>query len=227
MRGREGDAWLQAVTEREPKRLVQTISEVGFEGILVDREGYADHGVEIERALRQVLGVDPVMGSTGRLSFFALGPYNGAGRAKTADEPERRRDLALHPVYFTWQGGFSGTESLERLTWRWCSAAGELAIDNGGRFERPVSIRMTAFAANPPASLEIDGDLTSARFELGQKGTPVALALKVPPGHHTIRFRSNGQPADAPGDPRTLVWRAEDPVAEEVPPLGENGRPVP
>jgi hypothetical protein len=174
-----------------------------------------------------VLGVEPVVGSTGRLAFFTLGPFNSAAHAKTPEERERRRDLALHPVFFKWRGGFSGTESLSGLTWRWCAAAGELAVDNGSRAVRQVSITATAFAARPPASLEIDGDLTSARLELGPKGTPLALSLAVPPGHHTIRFRSNGQPADAPGDPRTLVWRAENPVAEETSLLGENGRTVP
>jgi hypothetical protein len=226
MRGRAGDAWLAAVSEQEPPRLLRTLTDAGFEGLLIDRQGYADGGVAIEDAFRRLLGGEPVVGTTGRLVFFDLGASKGAARANVGTaERERRQELALHPLFLSWGGGFSGMEALSGRSWRWCSAGGELTIENGSRFDRQVSVRMTAVAAKPPASLEIDGDLTSARFELGPQGAMVSLSLRVPPGRHTVRFRSDGQRADAPGDPRVLVWRAEAPVAEETS-LGEDGRPV-
>ena len=166
------------------------------------------------------------MGTTGRLVFFNLGTSKGAGRANvSAGERERRQELALHPLFFSWGGGFSGVETEPGRSWRWCSAEGELAIENGSRFDRQVSVRMTAVAAKPPASLQIDGDLTSAKFDMGPQGAMVSMSVRVPPGRHTIRFRSDGQRADAPGDPRVLVWRAEAPVAEETS-SREDGRPV-
>jgi phosphoglycerol transferase len=219
MRGRPGDAWLMAVTGREPRQLVETVSDAGFEGILVDRQGYADGGAEIEQALRGMLAVEPVVGTMGRLAFFNLGPFNRtAHQGLSADERERRRTRALYPLRFQWGRGFFGPESLPSgPTWRWSSGRGEIAVDNGSRVVRRVSLKMTAFAGKPPARLEIDGDLTSSRIQLGAQGAPISLALDVPPGHHVIRFRSDGKPVDAPNDPRTLIWRAEDAVLEEVP----------
>jgi phosphoglycerol transferase len=218
MRGRTGDAWLTIVAGREPGRLVETISAAGFEGILIDRNGYEDGGVQLETALAPILAVEPIVGTTGRMSFFPLGSFNQAAQAgMTAREQERRRDLALHPLLVFWRGGFSEPEGVPGRTWRWCSATGELVIENGSRSDGQLSIRMTLAAANPPASLQIDGDLTSSRVELGPKGAPLSLTLRVTPGRHVIRFRSDGKAADAPGDPRTLIWRAEDPIVEEMP----------
>jgi hypothetical protein len=63
-------------------------------------------------------------------------------------------------------------------------------------------------AAHSPAVLTIEGDLLAETIELAGP-TRFVRTLKVPPGRHVIRFRSDGRPAEAPGDPRTLIWRAE------------------
>jgi hypothetical protein len=41
--------------------------------------------------------------------------------------------------------------------------------------------------------------------------------LELPPGHHVLRFSSDGRPADAPHDPREMVWRFESFAFEELP----------
>jgi phosphoglycerol transferase len=216
MRGRAGDAWLAEVSRRDPAELVQAVTAAGFQGILVDRDGYADHGAQIERALFGLLGAEPLVG--GELSFFTLGRLQQRAQAElTPEAREQRRDRALHPVFFSWAGGFSGVETDSGRSWRWCSGSGEILIENGSRTARPIAIRMTVIAGKPPAHLDLDGDLVSRRLELGPRAIPLALSLSVPPGRHRITFRSDGRPADAAGDPRTLVWRAEDPVLEEGP----------
>jgi hypothetical protein len=229
MRGRSGDGWLSLVSRRTPRELIETLSDAGFAGILVDRHGYQDGAAAIEAILRGALGVEPMVSSTGRLSFFNLGPFNQAARNRmTPEEQERRRDLALHPLLFFWRAGFSNLESAAGRTWRWCDREGELVIENGSRNERLLSIKMTLAAANPPARLTIDSALVSERLELAPMGTAFTRTLKVPPGRHMIRFRSDGKPASAPNDPRVLIWRAEDPVVEQVPgPEVLPGRPSP
>ena len=106
-----------------------------------------------------------------------------------------------------------GSIELSGLTKRFS----EIAVDNGGSVTRKVSLRMTAIAGRPPASLEIGGDLTSLHVQLDRAPVPIALSLDVPPGRHLVQFRSDGKPVVAPNDPRVMVWRAENPVLEELP----------
>ena len=91
MFGRPGDAWTNAVAELPIPELVRTLSEVGFEGILVDRDGYADDGAAIVAALTAELGADSGARATDRQVFFDLRAAEreglrprGPGRARTS-----------------------------------------------------------------------------------------------------------------------------------------------
>jgi len=55
-----------------------------------------------------------------------------------------------------------------------------------------------------------DYDFTPKTVTLAPGGTPIARTLRVPPGRHWIRLRSDGAPAIAPKDPRRLVFQAFD-----------------
>jgi hypothetical protein len=46
----------------------------GFGGIFVNRKGYADHGAEVEEALRRLLGPPLVVSSNGNLALYRLEP---------------------------------------------------------------------------------------------------------------------------------------------------------
>ena len=89
MFGRLGDAWTNAVADQPVPELVRTLSDVGFEGILVDRDGYADDGAAIVAALAAELGADSGEQATDRQVFFSLRAANekafaGPGRARTS-----------------------------------------------------------------------------------------------------------------------------------------------
>ena len=217
MRGRAGDLWLREVSNRPPTALIDTLSDGGFAGIVVDRFGYDDKGHGIESALGAQLGPPRATSPNDRFVFFDLTTYSDVGRAKdTAAERERRRDRALHPLLFRWGQGFFAPEEANGRRFRWCARTGQLEVINESAQARTMTIEMTAAAGRPPASLDIEGALISGRFELGSEGARISRRITVPTGRHVIRFRSDGPPADAPHDPRTLIWRAEDVVLEEV-----------
>jgi phosphoglycerol transferase len=210
MRGRGGDAWARDVSEREPGRILEALADAGFGGVLVDRSGYVDRGAAVEAEFRTVLGNEPIAGVDGRLVFFDLAEFGrrlheGQSRA----EIELRLLLAQHPLALTWASGFYDVERAESRAFRWCQALGELRVTNDTALRRTATVRATLVAAHGPARLTVLGDLLVDTIELAG-GVPFVREIEVPPGDHVIRFACDGRPADAPTDPRTLVWRVEN-----------------
>jgi hypothetical protein len=154
---------------------------------------------------------------SGRLAFFGLADYARRRNAKVSpEELEYARYLMVHPLALHWVNGFYETEHESNRLFRWCNATGEIHIDNDTAARRRASITMTLVAAHPPARLTIDGDLLSTGVDLVAV-MPFTREIDVPPGHHVIRFACDGKRADAPTDPRTMVWRIENFVFEELP----------
>ena len=72
MKGREPAARLQQMAERPVPEMVGFLHQTGFQGIYIDRNGYADRGTALEAELSQVLSSTPVVSANGRLAFFPL-----------------------------------------------------------------------------------------------------------------------------------------------------------
>jgi hypothetical protein len=211
MRGRPPDTWVDEVSRFVPADLVKVLSDAGFDGILVDRFGYGDQGREMEAALGKALDATAVVSRDRRQAFFSLTSYNQ--RAHAGESPEVRaakREHAMHPLVFTWGKGFFDEERDPFNIFRWCSGTCDLEVRNDAATDRQASLQMTLMAAQPPANLFIEGDIMAGSLELKVEGTKLTHVITVPPGRHVLRLRSDGKRADAPGDPRVLVWRAVD-----------------
>ena len=211
MFGRPGDAWTNAVADQPVPDLVRTLSDVGFDGILVDRDGYVDDGAAIVAALRAELGADSGARATDRQVFFDLRAANEKAFAGAAPgERERRRQEALNRPLLRWPGGFFPPEHDPGTTFRWCAGDCAIEIDNPAGHDARVIVSMRVSAAQAPASLRVTGDLWEDVIALLPGGTPISRALRVPGGRHWIRLRSDSAPAIAPRDPRRLVFRVDD-----------------
>jgi phosphoglycerol transferase len=218
MLGRVEDAWVSDTAARPPSQLIARLSAAGFAGILVDRLGYRDNGAAIEAALASELGA-PSIASGDRLIFFGLADHARRTEADLpAAERERRRDLALHPVLLRWRDGCYHAEVGPSGPFRWCTGAATLEIDNDAAVTQSAVLTFNAVAGAPPATLAIDGDAFSATLRLGGAGERLTRLLSLAPGHYVIRIRTDAAPVRAPNETRTLVWRAEDPRLETVPP---------
>ena len=216
MRNREGDRLAQDLTNGGPGRTLRSLADLGFGGVLVDRDGYADRGAGIEAAFHDELGVAPLVSEDGRLTFFDVTDY--ARRRHASMSPEELasdREIAAHPLSILWDGGCYGVEYNEtKKPFRWCRKTGELRIRNDASFQRKASIHMKFYAARAPARLRLDG-LLSGQLDL-TGAAPLDREIDVPPGEYIVRFDCDGRPADAPGDPRTMVWRVADFSMEEI-----------
>jgi hypothetical protein len=217
MRGRPPDAWAQGVSQRDPDALVTALAEAGLGGILVERSGYADGGRSIEAGLREALQSEPTVSGDRRLAFFALTEYRRRLEArKDPADLAFRRYAASHPVGVQWSTGFFGVERAGDAMFRWCGPDGELRIENDSDETRRIALQLGLSAARPPARLSIAGPLLTDVLTLGDDGQRFARDIDVPPGHHVVRFHCDGERAFAPADPRSLVWRVDNPIIEEV-----------
>ncbi len=72
MKGRSTDLWQRAVAAMVIPDMVSALRAKGFDGIWLDRDGYADRGAQEERALRAELGTAPLVSDDGRIVFFQL-----------------------------------------------------------------------------------------------------------------------------------------------------------
>lgn len=74
MRGRPGDLWTARVAQRAPAALVQSLSDAGFAGILLDRFGYPQGNRDIESALVDRSGSGAWVSDDQRWVFVNLRP---------------------------------------------------------------------------------------------------------------------------------------------------------
>lgn len=72
-RGREDATWQARVSAEQPAAMIGELRAEGFDGLVVDREGYADRGAELEGALQRELGEAPIESTDGRFAFFGIG----------------------------------------------------------------------------------------------------------------------------------------------------------
>jgi len=62
----------EEISEQPIEQAVDTLRDLGFEGIYIERRLYEDHGEAIEEDLREKLGQDPLVSEDGNLTFFSL-----------------------------------------------------------------------------------------------------------------------------------------------------------
>jgi hypothetical protein len=71
MKARPGDP-SPALAEESTEQMVRDVAAAGYEGIYVDRFGYADNAAKLEGELVAATGEQPLVSPNGRLSFFEL-----------------------------------------------------------------------------------------------------------------------------------------------------------
>lgn len=70
--GRETAELQKEISEQPTEELVDSLRELGFRGIYIERRLYDDHGEAIEAELQQKLDEEPLVSADGNLSFFLL-----------------------------------------------------------------------------------------------------------------------------------------------------------
>ena len=72
MRGREGDQWFRTLSKEPLDAQLRIAAKSGFEGVYVDRRGYADRANALLAQLEAALAVKPFISDDGHLAFFRM-----------------------------------------------------------------------------------------------------------------------------------------------------------
>jgi phosphoglycerol transferase len=72
VKGRSGDLWQRETASKSTPDMIRELSEKGFQGILVNRNGYKDNGVKIIQEIKNIIAARPVMSDDASMVFFSL-----------------------------------------------------------------------------------------------------------------------------------------------------------
>jgi len=194
--------------------LLPDLDALGFDGIYIDRRGFADGGQQVEGRLEDLLGVAPLVSRDGTKSFFDLGPYRRALPAPTPAE----REAARRPVRLDWGDGFADLDGsgqfypqLDGVTsGRSARSGARLDVVNDTDVVRHLSLHATALLQAPgTGTLEVQGGDRRLRFDVSDEPTPILVDLDVPPGTTRLTFRTRTAPA-AGGESASAPFRLDD-----------------
>jgi phosphoglycerol transferase len=177
--------------------MLPAIAAAGFQGLWVDRAGYADGGKQIDAQIQAIVGSGPAATrSDGRYAFWDLRAYAARFRH---DHPARvvaaLAQSTLKPVRWLY---------LNRKAWkvREVTPAGssrsaldpsvKIELDNPAPRVRVSQLTMRlSRPGEPSAPIAVRyPDGTSKVYRATDAGTPVSETIRVPPGRSDIALRA-------------------------------------
>jgi len=210
MKGRETD-WAATLSTLPLRLALPAITASGFDGIYVNRSGYADDARAIERELSHRLRQRPFASGDGRLLFFDLRPLRRwLHRQYSRPQLAALRVAALHPATIRWSDDFWPLEQSAERTWRWSRRRDVyFELVNPTRSGRRVILRfvLAAGLSRTSNTTVFYPDGSSQLVRVTPTGVPVEYPLVVPPGVHPVRLSSDtSKIPTAPGDPRSALY---------------------
>jgi phosphoglycerol transferase len=190
MQGRPAD-WSLDLSDKPVSLVLPAVAAAGFDGIYLDRDGYADSGRAVETALARLGAGRPVLSRQRDLAFFDLRSYRSHLRtSRSAAELRALAGATLHPRIGTaWTSGFRRGQQGERGYAR--AAAGQAALQVDNRSRRPRAAVFTATIR--PLSAGVTSvhvrypDGSSATVRLFPTGAKLRRSLLLAPGRSRLR----------------------------------------
>ncbi len=206
MRGRESEWQLQLAAAPAPE-LLADLAAVGFDGVLVDRLGYADGAVALEDGLRAALDAPPVVDPSQRWAYFDIQAYRIAqidtsGTAAIA----ARRDQLLYAPWLDRTGCWAPEPADATRTMTWCRNSGTLVVTSE-RYPRSTTFLASVVAPTGNATLTVFVEGRRQDFQVGPVERQIRIDLSLTKRITTIQFRTDATRVDAPLDPRALYFR--------------------
>jgi hypothetical protein len=204
MRTRPED-WSDNLSLRPLPLILAGVSAAGFDGILVDRYGYADRAESLERELSRDLSVEPLVNGSGRHSYFDLRPYAQRLRqSHSSGEIDGLKAAVLEPLRI---GPGEGLSSIERggerlFAWGLEPRAGIVIVNPSKTPRRATLDVLLDRLGEPPARIAVTYPALSGRVKASQVSTPnrMRLSLELQPGENVVDFAAEGPPVTAARD---------------------------
>jgi hypothetical protein len=207
MRGREAE-WQQNLVNEPVPQLLDDLVAARFSGVLVDRFGYPDRGVEFEQQLRTALTVSPVVDSTNRWAFYDLSAYAPAVEARLGRAAlDRRRDDLLAALWLD-RTGCSSVEGSGASSFTWCGPEGSLVVTSE-QTPRRVRFRASVRAPAGNATLSIAANGRNHTVPLGTEPTPIEFDIDLADRETEVAFKTDARQVAA-ADSRELRFQLID-----------------
>jgi phosphoglycerol transferase len=211
MKGRAGD-WQAALVQLPPPLVARALAAIGFDGLYVDRNGYADHGNHLMAELAREAG-PPLTGSDDardHLAFFDV--RESASRIPSAE----RRTLAravLRPMTLDFAGFLPLEETAQARVYR-AGATAAFVVTNPSDAPRRATFAATfASPAGEPSDVALAFPDGTRTLTANTKGVTITRRLVLRPGTTTITVRTQGPAQFAiPDQTQPYYLRVLDPV---------------
>lgn len=222
MSGRDAD-WSGALADAAPDDVIASAAAAGFQGLWIDRAGYADQGAALEAVVRKLTGQQPLVSENGRLAFYDLRPYAAGLRERAgASAVDALGQATLDPVEIGWGTGFYPPETAGTSVYRWMGANAGLTLTADAPRSVVVAVDV---ASDEPGTLTVNWpDGTTQTLRTGTKPVELRRTMALREGQNPVTLTTDAAitAARVPGDERDLRVRIADPVvtsAEALPAL--------
>ncbi len=197
MRGRPEGRWYQAIAALGMPQMLSALGKTGFEGIVINRNGYADGGVATEQALIQLGLRSDIISPDGTLVHYPL--------MHTAYP----RDMALAVAPGK---GWNQLELPEDGPSIWSKGNAEVVVANVASLRRECMLNLNITAANTQSLELVDGSniLAKTTIAAGELSS-LAANIEVVPGETKRLLVKTDFLAREPGNGDTrkvaFLWR--------------------
>lgn len=191
MKGRSGDVWTKAVESLSLEEKIKALQMSGFEGIYIERKAYKDHGIALEKDLRNILQGEVLESADRNQVFYRLKPETIS---------------AITPSFLL--SGGSDVYPLEKegdKTWLWSKRNGKLLFYNFT--DKALKVVFRASAASLDARRLTINSKKSILYETTLRpnhSQSVEVPLALAPGVNIVTISSDKPDFHIPTDPRGL-----------------------
>lgn len=193
IKGRQSNGWLTSVDRLPARERIKYLATAGFSGIYIERRGFPDHALALEKEIGSILGIQPIESSDNHQAFYPIQPIghkllpaiatyhldNGFWLWEGVGMPEVWSD--------GWEGRPKGKISTKHV---WSKGNAELTLGIVGS-NRDTGSNRLAFTINSlikrRVSIYLDDHLLNT-YNLSPS-QPQAASLKVPTSRNQLRLR--------------------------------------
>jgi len=187
---------MKEVSRLSVAEMLPVLVRMGFVAVCVDRYGYEDNAVAIERELGSVLGGVSQSSPNGRYVSYSMVDYMRTIRDGCTDEEwtSSLEGERTKPLLASSGKGFRSVESGSGRRWRWATDThASMGLFNPSDRPRPATLKFRAnsYVAGTH-SLRISVGSFSETIELTHIERAHTFAIEIPPGASSISFDYEG-----------------------------------
>jgi phosphoglycerol transferase len=213
MKFREAE-WQQLLASAPADDLLDDLVAAGFQGLLIDRFGYADNGADLESSLTALTGQQPRVSTDGRWAYVPV--LRALSSLSDAALAARRQWLFSTPM-LSLDTGCWGWERSDDGPFGWCGASGTFIAVVPEPSSEPSTMRLAVEAPTGPASITLSGEGVDITAPIGVERSVIEVPVAAGQQYVPIDFTTDAAAVVVPGDARRLNVQIRQ-VTPDVPP---------